>query len=274
MSVPPLTTQCRSAGSGCSEPIPRRSRNLEGWATTTTARICLDMLRRRARVDLTGDIDTRTEDARPGRVGLSVDDPGVAVDLAESVGEALAVVLETLNPAERVAFVLHDTFGVPFEEIGAVLERSPNAAKQLATRARSKVRGSGDTAASSADSMDRAAHADVVRAFVRAARSGDLATLVGVLHPNISLRADQAAIAMGAPGFVQGAGDVAAVFSGRAQMAVAAWIDDIAGMVWQVGTGTKVAWEFTIESGRVTRIDMVADTDTLASLEVVAISGD
>lgn len=245
--------------------------NLAGWATTTTARICLDSLRRRARVELTD-----TVDGAGAASDSSAEDPAVRAALAESVGEALAVVLETLNPAERVAFVLHDTFGVAFDDIGAVLERSPAAAKQLATRARTKIRGSDDVADPPATVAlaDRTAHADVVRAFLRAARGGNLAALVGVLHPDIALRADQAAIAMGAPDFVLGADNVAAVFSGRAQMAIAAWIDDVAGMVWQVGGGTKVAWEFTIADGRVARIDMVADTDTLASVDVSAIPPD
>ncbi len=244
--------------------------NLAGWTTTTTARICLDMLRRRARVDLTDTVDGAAADAATVSIG---DDPAADAALVESVGEALAVVLETLNPAERVAFVLHDTFGIAFDDIGDVLERSPAAAKQLATRARTKVRGADDGAGPppAVAPAERAAHTDVVRAFLRAARGGDLAALVTVLHPDISLRADQAAIAMGAPGFVRGAGNVAAVFSGRAQMAIAAWIDDIAGMVWQVGGGTKVAWEFTISNGQVIRIDMVADADTLASADVAAI---
>lgn len=246
--------------------------NLAAWATTTTARICLDMLRRRARVDLTDAVDGAPGPTAERTAERTVDDPTVDAVLAESVGEALAVVLGTLNPAERVAFVLHDTFGVPFDGIGAVLERSPAAAKQLATRARTKIRGVDDVADAppTVSATDRAAHRKVVGAFLHAARGGNLAALVGVLHPDIALRADQAGIAMGSPAFVHGADDVAAVFSGRAQMATAAWIDDVAGLVWQVGGGTKVAWEFTVEDGRVTRIDMVADPDTLASVDIAA----
>jgi RNA polymerase sigma factor (sigma-70 family) len=242
--------------------------NLTGWLTTTTARICLDMLRRRARVDV--DIDDCAA-ARPTASETNDGgDPAVAAELDEAVGEALTVVLETLNPPERVAFVLHDTFGVSFDDIGAVLERSPNAAKQLATRARTKIRG-GDTT-ELAPAQATADHASVVQRFLHAARGGDLAALVAVLHPDIVLRADPAGVAMGAPAMVRGAEDVAAVFSGRAQMAVAGWIDEVAGMVWQVAGRTKVAWEFTIVDAMVSRIDMVADAETLdtAAITIVA----
>jgi RNA polymerase sigma factor (sigma-70 family) len=242
--------------------------NLAGWLTTTTARICLDVLRRRARVDVddraVNDVATATDNPVDDR-----GDPAVAVELAEAVGEALTVVLETLNPPERVAFVLHDTFGVSFDDIGAVLERSPNAAKQLATRARTKIRG-GDTT-EPVPTRVTADHATVVQRFLHAARGGDLAALVGVLHPDIVLRADLAGVAMGAPELVRGANHVAAVFSGRAQMAVAGWIDDVAGMVWQVAGRTKVAWEFTIVDGMVSRIDMVADADTLDMAAITVI---
>jgi RNA polymerase sigma factor (sigma-70 family) len=242
--------------------------NLAGWSTTTTARICLDMLRRRARVDVD---DCVGSDATGTDGTFDSGNPADATNLADAVGEALAVVLEALNPAERVAFVLHDTFGLPFDDIGAVLERSPNAAKQLATRARTKIRG-----ADSTEPMPKrqpADHAGVVQAFLRAARGGDLAALVGVLHPDIVLRADHAAVAMGSPDLVRGSEHVAAVFSGRAQMAVAGWIDEIAGMVWQVGGNTRVAWEFTIAEGVVTRIDMIADTDTLDAAIISTDSG-
>jgi RNA polymerase sigma factor (sigma-70 family) len=239
--------------------------NLAGWLTTTTARICLDMLRRRARVDVDDRAanDTAASDTFPAYDA----DPAVAADLAEAVGEALSVVLEALNPAERVAFVLHDTFGISFDDIGAVLERSPNAAKQLATRARSKIRGGEPAEQVAVRAADD--HAGVVQAFLRAARGGDLAALIGVLHPDIVLRADHAAIAMGSPALVHGAEGVASVFSGRAQMAVAGWIDEVAGMVWEVGGRTKVAWEFTIVDGAVTRIDMIADVDTLDSATIM-----
>jgi RNA polymerase sigma factor (sigma-70 family) len=241
--------------------------NLAGWLTTTTARICLDMLRRRARVDV--DIDGRFA-ARP--TASETDDggdPAVAAEVDEAVGAALTVVLETLNPPERVAFVLHDTFGVSFDDIGAVLERSPNAAKQLATRARTKIRGGDATELAPAHLTGD--HATVVQRFLHAARGGDLAALVGVLHPDIVLRADLAGVTMGAPAMVRGAEDVAAVFSGRAQMAVAGWIDEVAGMVWQVAGRTKVAWEFTIVDAMVSRIDMVADSETLDAAAITII---
>jgi RNA polymerase sigma factor (sigma-70 family) len=242
--------------------------NMAGWLTTTTARICLDMLRRRARVH----IDEHAANATKAVSTLRADgDPQVEAELAEAVGEALTTVLEALNPAERVAFVLHDTFGISFDDIGAVLQRSPNAAKQLATRARAKVRG-GDTA--EALPARRPDHARVVQAFLRAARGGDLAALVAVLHPEIVLHADVAGVAMGAPSLVSGAEQVAAVFSGRAQMAEAGWIDSVAAMIWQVGDRTKVAWEFTITDGIVTRIDMIADADTLDTSAITTTPSD
>ena len=168
--------------------------NLGGWLTTVVARVSLDMLRSRS--------SRREEDGDAPHLAVVGDAarPEDEAVLVDSVGAALLVVLDTLAPAERLAFVLHDTFGVSFEEIGAMLDRSPDAAKQLAHRARRKVRG-GDEAVDA----DPARQRQVVEAFLAASRTGDLDALIAVLHPDIVLRADAAAVAMGSPEEVAGA---------------------------------------------------------------------
>jgi RNA polymerase sigma-70 factor (ECF subfamily) len=230
--------------------------NLGGWLTTVVSRVSLDMLRSRA---------SRREDAGADGTDAPGDhDPEADSVVADAVGAALLVVLDTLRPAERLAFVLHDTFGVPFEEIGPILGRSTNATKMLASRARAKVRG-GD-AGPDADPARRRA---VVTAFLAAARDGDFEALLALLDPDIVLEADEKAVAMGSPARVRGAAEVAAMFSGRAQGAEGAAIDDFPGLVWIVGDRTRVAWPFTTDGERITHIEMLADPATLAALEVV-----
>ena len=190
-------------------------------------------------------------------------DPELDAELADGVTTALMFVLDTLQPAERLAFVLHDTFDVPFNEIGAVLGRSPAAAKQLASRARNKVRGT-DERTGRPGERDRA----VVDAFLAAARGGRLDDLVAALAPDVELHADLAGISMGAPAHLAGARAVGESFSGRALGATAAVIDGVPGMVWIVEDRPKVAWEFTIDGDRVVRIDMVADPLTLDGADI------
>jgi RNA polymerase sigma factor (sigma-70 family) len=236
--------------------------NLGGWLTTVVARVSLDLLRSRG---------ARREDP----AGLAPDDVDVAargpdpedeVVLADSVGAALLVVLDTLSPAERLAFVLHDMFGVPFDEIGVIANRSPGAAKQLASRARRKVQGS-----------DRP-HADPIRqrvvvdAFLTASRSGELEALVALLDPEIVLEADATAVRMGSPEFVVGSRAVAASFSGRASAAQPALIDGTVGMVWMVGGRTKVAWEFTVIDDKIVHIAMLAATETIDDLDLTLLT--
>jgi RNA polymerase sigma-70 factor (ECF subfamily) len=233
--------------------------NLGGWLTTAVARVSLDMLRSRA---------SRRED--PAEVPQSDhppadqagSDPEQEAVLADSVGAALLVVLDTLSPSERLAFVLHDTFAVPFDQIGAILRRSPDAAKQLASRARQKVRGS-DTAAGGDPARQRA----VVDAFLAAARHGDFDALLAMLAPDVVLDADAAAVGMGSPAQLRGARDVASMFSGRANTARSAVIDGGVGLVWLVGGRPKVAWDFTVVDGKVAHIDMIAETESLDLLE-------
>jgi RNA polymerase sigma-70 factor (ECF subfamily) len=237
-----------------------RIENLGGWLTTVVARVSLDQLRARAsrREDAAESVPDTTVDHRGG------DDPEHEALLADSVGAALLVVLETLSPSERVAFVLHDLFAVPFDDIGALLGRSPAAAKQLASRARHKVQGTGPV-----HDVDPSHQRAVVEAFLVASRGGDVDTLVALLHPDVVLRADAVAVEMGSPAVVRGATEVAGIFSGRALAAQAAEIDGATGVVWMVGGRPKVAWDFTVVDGEVVHIDMLAAPGTLDDLDLV-----
>jgi len=240
--------------------------NLDGWLTTVVSRVSLDMLRSRAsrrEESSGGDLPDRVESATAGS------DPEHEALLADTVGSALLVVLDTLSPAERLAFVLHDMFAVPFEEIGRIVGRSPNAAKQLASRARHKVQGKGPAA-----DADHARQREVVDAFLAASRSGDFDALVALLDPDIVLVADAAAVEMGSPEETQGAAAVAGTFSGRALAAQPALIDGAVGIVWAVSGWAKVAWDFTIRDGKVVHIDMLAASDTLDDLDLTIIETD
>ena len=234
--------------------------NLGGWLTTVVARVSLDMLRSRA---------SRREEPAGAHVPEHVESPAAGSDpehealLADTVGAAMLVVLDTLSPAERLAFVLHDMFAVPFDEIGAIVGRSPNAAKQLASRARHKVQGSGP-----APDADPARQREVVDAFLAASRNGDFDALVALLDPDIVLQADPAAVQMGSPEEVRGAHGVAGIFSGRALGAEPALIGGAVGIAWAVGGRTKVAWDFTIRHGKIVHIDMLAAPESLDDLDL------
>src|SRR5215216_4595293 len=240
--------------------------NLAGWLTTVVARVCLNMLRTR---------ETRREEPLDVRVPDPIaghedgGDPEQEALLADSVGLALLVVLDTLSPAERLAFVLHDMFAVPFDEIGPIVGRSPKAAKQLASRARHKVQGKGP-----APDADPARQREVVDAFLAASRSGDFDALVALLDPDIVLLADAAAVRMGSPEETQGAAAVAGTFSGRAEAAQPALIGGAVGIVWAVRGRAKVAWDFTIRDGKVVHIDMLAASDTLDDLDLTILDTD
>jgi len=172
-------------------------------------------------------------------------------------------VLDPLTPAERLAFVLHDIFAVPFDEIGAIVGRSPNAAKQLASRARHKVQGSGPL-----PDADPTRQREVVDAFLAASRNGDFDALVALLDPGVLMRADSAAVRMGSPEEVRGAAAIAGTFSGRALAAQPALIDGTVGIVWEAGGRVRVAWDFTIRDGKVVHIDMLAAPASLDDLDV------
>jgi RNA polymerase sigma factor (sigma-70 family) len=229
--------------------------NLPGWLTTVIGRICLDMLRSRT---------SRREDALDlAPEQAAADDPEHDAVLAASIGPALLVVLETLAPAERLAFVLHDLFGVPFDEIAPVVGRTPAAARQLASRARRRVQG-----ASPVDGA-RARQREVVDAFLMAAREGDMDALLRVLDPDVVLRPDAATLRMGGvAGEMHGAEEVATRFSGGARALRTILVDGAPGLVWMHLGETKVVFEFAIVDDRIVAIDQLADPETLASMEI------
>jgi RNA polymerase sigma-70 factor (ECF subfamily) len=173
------------------------------------------------------------------------------------------VVLETLAPAERVAFVLHDMFAVPFDQIAPVLGRSPNATKMLASRARRRVQG-----AATVPDADLGRQRAVVDAFLAASRGGDFEALVALLDPDVVLRADRAAVRSGASRELRGAAAVAGAFSGRARFARPALVDGAVGAVWAPGGRPRVVFGFTITHGKIVEIDILADPERLGQLDL------
>jgi RNA polymerase sigma-70 factor, ECF subfamily len=233
--------------------------NLPGWLTTVVGRVCLDMLRTRR---------SRREEPLDTHLPEPIIDPPDRIDpehqalLTDSVGLALLVVLDTLAPAERLAFVLHDMFAVPFEEIAPIVDRSPAAARQLASRARRRVR---DAAA--VPDADVARQRKAVDAFLAAAREGDLAALVAVLDPDVRLRAD-----VGAGSLLQFRGtskvaEQAMSFAARAEFARPALVNGAAGIV-AVRDGRLLAvLAFTVVSGRIVALDILADPARLDRID-------
>jgi RNA polymerase sigma-70 factor (ECF subfamily) len=181
--------------------------------------------------------------------------------VAEAIGPALLVVLDLLAPAERLAFVLHDLFGVPFEEVAAILQRSPAAARQLASRARRRVQGVDIDA-------DPERERPVVDAFLAAARTGDFTALVDLLDPEVVFRADEAAAALDGVSLLVGSGPVAEAFLGRAQAAEARLLDGVLGVVVAPGGRLLLALEVAVENGRIVEIDAVADPARLAAMKL------
>ncbi|WP_327288728.1 sigma-70 family RNA polymerase sigma factor [Streptomyces sp. NBC_01198] len=246
--------------------------NLSGWLTTIVARVSLNMLKSRKsrREDL---VDT-TEPGGTHSADVTADPEQEAL-LADSVGLALLVVLDTLTPAERLAFVLHDMFAVPYEDIAPIVDRTPAAARQLASRARRRVQqaGSGASveAARSDDAVDGAGRADLVRAFLAASRDGEFEALLAVLDPDIVVRSDQAAVNMSAGAAVsvaaeiRGADAVTRAFLNRVWAPVPALIDGRAGLAWAQNGEPRAVFRFTIAGDRITAIDIQAD---LAGLDI------
>ncbi len=238
--------------------------NLTGWLTTVVARICLDMLRSRS---------SRREEPLERAVDEPVVSDAAAADpegqavLGDSVGLALLVVLGALTPSERVAFVLHDMFGVPFDEVGAIVGRTPTAARQLASRARRRVQGA--DAAAEADVRRRR---EIVDAFLAASRGGDFEALLTLLDPDVMLRADSAGVRIGAPAELAGAAAVAGMFSGRARAARTALLDGVPGLVWQQAGTTRTIFGFTIADGKITGIEMIADSSRISECDVVVLA--
>lgn len=239
--------------------------NLGGWLTTVTARVCLDMLRsRRSRRE-----DSLAEQLlEPGASGDLENDPEREALLAESIGLALLVVLKTLAPAERVAFVLHDMFAVPFEEIAPIVGRTPAAARQLASRARRRVQGSAEP--SDADVKRRR---QIVGAFLAASRGGNFDALLTMLDPDVVLRADSAAVNTGAVSEVLGARAVAETFSGRARDARPVLVNGVPGLVWAPGGRPRVGFAFTVARGKIVGIELFADPERLAQIDMSSLEG-
>ena len=236
--------------------------NLGGWLTTIVARVSLNMLRSRTL--------RREEPMDPPATGQPVappngTDPEHEAVLADSVGLALLVVLDTLTPAERLAFVLHDMFAVPFEEIAPIVERSPVATRQLASRARRRVQEAGPGDPPGEISRRR----EVVAAFLAASREGDFDALLTMLDPDIVLRADTAAAQMGADAEAIGPRAVAGIFSGRAKALRPALIDGAPGAVWTHRGETRVVFAFTFTGGTITAIEQIADPERIARFEVI-----
>jgi RNA polymerase sigma-70 factor (ECF subfamily) len=242
--------------------------NLGGWLTTVVSRVCLDILRSRK---------SRREDplidGAPEPYARPATDPESDAVLADSIGPALLLVLDTLTPPERLAFVLHDTFAVPFEEIAPIVDRSPAAARQLASRARRRVQ-----QADAAADGDTGRREEVVGAFLAAAREGDFDRLLTLLDPDVVLRADAVAAnaaaanqAIGAPTLsrlARGAPTVAQAFAGRARGAQRATIDGVPGAVWAPGGEPRAAFDFLVVDGRIVAIEVIAEPEQLSQLDI------
>jgi RNA polymerase sigma-70 factor (ECF subfamily) len=240
--------------------------NLGGWLTTVVARVCLDMLRSRA---------ARREEP----LGVHLPDPVISQPdvldpeqealLADAVGLALLVVLDTLAPAERLAFVLHDTFAVPFEEIAAILGRSPAATRQLASRARRRVR-----AAPARPDADLAGQQRAVDAFLAAARNGDLEALVAILDPDVVARADSGRVPVRVPTVLRGARAVAEqalAFAQRAPYGRPVLVNGAAGVVVAAGARLIAVMGFTVTDGKITEIDILTDPERLHHVDLTAL---
>jgi RNA polymerase sigma-70 factor, ECF subfamily len=238
--------------------------NIGGWLTTVVARICLDMLRTRKakREDTLEENDNASPPAEA--VVLQPGDPEQEALLADSVGLALLVVLQTLQPAERVAFVLHDMFDIPFDDIAAIIGRTSQATRQLAARARRRVRD-----ADKAPEVRREQNRRMIEAFLAASRSGDMTALLALLDPDIVVRADAfAGRGLGGASEVRGAETVAGLFKGRAQAARVALIDGEAGAVVAPHGRVMLAVRFRIESGRIVEISGIGDPAHLAAIDI------
>ena len=240
-------------------------RNMRAWLTTVVSRVCLDMLRARTarRED---PLDVHVPDPIVTRLQ---DDPEEHALLADSVGLALLVVLDTLSPAERLAFVLHDIFAVPFEQIGPILGRSPAAAKQLASRARHRLRGAPADAPA-----DPARQHAVAEAFLAASRGDDFEGLLAVLDPDVVLRADAGAGPLGPSRLIHGAVEVATQaqrFAHLSRFAHPVLVNGTLGFLAAPGGEPLALVGFAIRDGKITEIDILADPDRLSQLDLAGL---
>ena len=237
--------------------------DLGGWLTTVVARVCLDMLRsRRSRREESLDAQV-SEPVASGEDGA---DPEHEALLADSVGLALLVVLDTLNPAERLAFVLHDMFAVPFEEIASIVGRTPTAARQLASRARRRVQGAPTPDA------DLNSQREVVDAFLAALRGGDFEGLLAVLDPDVVVRADQGP--QGVPREVRGAqawARGAVAFAQQVRFAQPALVDGAVGLVMAPRGRLFRALRFTITGGKIVEVDVIGSPERLRRLDLAVL---
>jgi RNA polymerase sigma-70 factor (ECF subfamily) len=237
--------------------------NLGGWLTTVVARIALDMLRSRTsrREEPAGEVP-----AKANADGTADTQPEEAIMIADSLGPAMLVILETLSPAERIAFVLHDMFAVPFDEIAPIVGRSPAATRQLASRARHRVQG-----ADPAETGDHSRARRTVEAFLSASRNGDFEALLTLLDPDVVLTADADAMRVGASE-VRGSHAVAQTFAGRARAAQLALINGQPGLVWAPGGKARVVFGFAVAEGKITAIELLASLETLDQLNLVLLN--
>jgi RNA polymerase sigma-70 factor (ECF subfamily) len=227
--------------------------NLGAWLTTVVGRVCLDMLRSRK---------SRREEPLDAEIAEGSDPEHEAV-LADSLGLALVVVLETLSPAERVAFVLHDMFAMPFEDIAPIVGRSEVATRQLASRARRRVQGADATTGANLEHRRK-----IVDAFLAASRGGDFDALLELLDPQVVLHADAAAVRIGADQEVRGAGLVARTFAGRARVAQPALVEGSPGLVWASAGKPRIAFAFTIVDEKIAAIELIGDPERLGHVEM------
>ena len=241
--------------------------NVGGWLTTVVARLCLDMLRaRKARRE--DSFEAMQEDGPLASMADAGAGPEDEIAMADSVGLAMLTVLETLAPAERVAFVLHDMFAVPFEEIAPAIGRSQDAARQLASRARRRVQG-----ARPDGHVDAGRRREIVDAFLAASRGGDLTALLALLDPDVVLRGDAATLRLGTPPEIRGAGPVAEFFNGRAQAARPALVDGNIDVAVVPGGRLLLVLRLEIAGGRIAAINAVAARDDLGRLDVALLDG-
>jgi RNA polymerase sigma factor (sigma-70 family) len=246
---------------------PGAVNNLEGWFTTIVARVCLDRLRsRKSRREEPLDAEEPLDPEKAMAAG-----PEQEAVLADSVGLALLVVLDALTPAERVAFVLHDTFDLPFDEIAAIPGRSPAAARQLASRARRRVRGTAPVSG-----IRLARQREAAEAFLAASRGGDLGALLAVLDPEVVLHADAASVPSGVPMTIRGAAAVASgarAASGRSRYSGVALVNGTPGIVMAPRGRLVLVLALTIGDGKISRIDVIADPARLEELDLAVLSG-
>ena len=248
--------------------------NLSGWLTTVVARVCLDQLRSRkfrredpVGVSLPEEEGTVVAPDGLGGAASAGGDPAHEAELADSVGLALLVVLDTLTPAERLAFVLHDLFAVSFDEIAPIVDRTPAAARQLASRARRRVQ----TSPRAEGEADRSRRHAVVEAFLAASRGGDFEALLTVLDPDVVFRSDRNAVALGGPAELRGAHAVAQSFCGRADAAFPALLDGEFGLIVAPKPDrVLLVLRVTItDDGRISALEAVADRAALGAMDLV-----